>query len=313
MSLLIGSLYLGLFYGLMVVGIYISFRILNIPDLTTEGSFVFGLSLSALFVRSGHPYLGLLIATIGGFFAGCVTGWLQTKLKIHPILAGILTMTSLYSINLWVLGGANLSLIGENTMVSHFRELLPQYDKDIVKLMIAIGITIVVTILMSMFFKTHFGLCIRAVGDNEEMLRASSVNVDATKIVAIGIANACVALSGGFIAQAQGYADVNSGVGILIAGLASVIIGEAIFGKRGVTIGLISALVGSIVYRLIIAFALKYSVFPQSMFKLVSALIVAITLAMPTIGMLKEKHKIKIKGKLEMKIHRETNNREHRN
>ncbi len=297
MTILYSSLQLGLLYGIMVLGIYISFRILDIPDLTTEGSFAFGLAVSALMTELGHPYLGLVLAIVAGMAAGCLTGVLQTKLSIHPILAGIITMTGLYSINIAILkGGANLSLIGDTTIFTKVKDLL-QLDKDIVRIIVVAVMAIIFVVLLSLFFKTHFGLCIRATGDNQEMVRASSVNVDLTKIVALGISNACIAFSGGLTAQYQSFADISSSVGILVVGLASVIIGEAIFGKRSVTVGFISAIAGSIIYRFIIVLATKYSIFPSYMLKLVSAVIVTIALAVPAIKASMGRAKIKRRGR----------------
>lgn len=284
MSLLYGSLQLGFLYGIMVVGIYISFRILNIPDLTTEGSFTFGLAVSAVMAEIGHPYLGLVLAIVAGVLAGCVTGLLQTRLKIHPILAGIITMCGLHSINIAVLlGRANVSLMGKRTIFADARKLLSALDKDIVKLIVVALMVVLVIVLLALFFKTHFGLCIRATGDNQDMLSASSVNVNITKVAALAIGNACIAFCGGLTAQYQNYADMSSGAGMLVVGLASVIIGEAIFGKRSVTLGLISAIVGSIIYRFIISLATKYSIFPAYMLNLVAAVIVALALAIPAI------------------------------
>lgn len=297
MTILYSSLQLGLLYGLMVLGIYISFRILNIPDLTTEGSFTFGLAVSAMFTDAGHPFIGLIMSIAAGLMAGCVTGLLQTKLRIHPILAGIITMSGLYSVNIAVLkGGANLSLIGDKTIFTMFRELLPNVDKEIVKLGVVFVMAAILVVLLSLFFKSHFGLCIRATGDNQEMLSASSVNVNVTKVAALGISNACIAFCGGLTAQYQSFADIGSGTGILVVGLASVIIGEAIFGKRSVTLGLISAIIGSIIYRFIIALATKYSIFPSYMLKLISSVIVAVALAIPAIKAAFYKGKVKRGG-----------------
>ena len=179
MTLFLGSLQLGLLYGIMVLGIYISFRILNIPDLTTEGSFTFGLVISALYASSGHPFLGLLLAIIAGAAAGIVTGFLQTKCKIHPVVAGILTMSGLYSINLYVMGGSsNLTLLGSKTVFTIAGDMLPNLDKDIIKILVALIAVLITVVLLVIFFKTHLGLAIRATGDNPDMVRASSINVD---------------------------------------------------------------------------------------------------------------------------------------
>ena len=280
MKLFIGSLQLGLLYGILALGIYISFRILSIPDLTTEGSFAFGLSVSAAVTAAGHPLLALPASLLAGACAGAVTGILQTRYRIHPILSGIITMSGLYSINLMVLGGApNLSLVRASTIF----KIVPFLSKNDAMTVLPIVFAILCTAAIILFYHTHLGMCIRAVGDNEEMVRASSINVDACKVLAFSISNALIALSGAIIAQYQGYADISSSTGILVVGLASVIIGEAVFGKRGITLGFISAIVGSLIYRYIIALATRYSPLDAYMLKLVSAVIVGITLAMPAV------------------------------
>ena len=284
MTLLIGSVQLGLVYGLLALGVYITFRILNLPDLTADGSFTLGLSVSAALTVAGHPYLGLAAALAAGAVAGAITGLMQTKLGISPILSGILTMSGLYSVNLFVLGSrSNLSLIGLQTIFSDARNLMPDLHRDISKTGVALILAVLLAALLIWFFRTHVGLCIRATGNNADMVRASSINVDAIKILALAISNACVALSGAVIAQYQGYADISSGIGILVVGLVSVIIGEAFFGRRSLTIGLISALTGSVIYRLIIALALEIDGFPAYALKLISAVIVVIALSIPTL------------------------------
>ena len=280
MKLFIGSLQLGLLYGILALGIYISFRILSIPDLTTEGSFAFGLSVSAAVTAAGYPLLALPASLLAGACAGAVTGILQTRYRIHPILSGIITMSGLYSINLMVLGGApNLSLVRASTIF----KIVPFLSKNDAMTLLPIFFAILCTAAIILFYHTHLGMCIRAVGDNEEMVRASSINVDACKVLAFSISNALIALSGAIIAQYQGYADISSSTGILVVGLASVIIGEAVFGRRGITLGFISAIVGSLVYRYIIALATRYSPLDAYMLRLVSAVIVGITLAMPAV------------------------------
>ncbi len=291
-ALLIGSFQLGLVYALLGLGVYITFRILNIPDLTADGSFTLGLAVSAAFTVAGHPLWGILAAVLAGGAAGAVTGLLQTKLEIHPILSGILTMSGLYTINLMVLGSrSNLSLIGSETLFTLAEKL--GLSKDLSKTMVSLLVTGCMVLLLSWFFKTHLGLCIRATGNNSDMVRASSINVEGVKITALAISNGCVALSGAVLAQYQGFADISSGVGMVVVGLASVIIGEVFFGRRSVTIGLISAVAGSIVYRFIIALALKTSFFPAFALKLVSAVIVIIALAVPTLGRKRNLHRLK--------------------
>lgn len=298
MTLLIGSLQLGLLYAVMVLGIYISFRVLNIPDLTAEGSFTFGLAASASFTVAGHPFLGILAATAAGGLAGSFTGLLQTKLNIHPVLTGILTMSGLYSINMVVLGGTpNLSLIGKDSIFTLAVTALSSLGKEGARLVICLAAAVSCAIFLSVFFRTRLGLCIRATGDNADMVKASSINVDRMKIIALALSNGLIALCGGLIAQYQSFADINSGVGILVVGLASVIIGEAFFGRRSLTIGFISAIFGSVIYRYIIAAATKANWFPAYMLKLVSALIVTLALAIPAIQAMVEVQKIKRGGK----------------
>jgi len=283
MVLLFGSLQLGLIYALLAMGIFISFRILKIPDLTVDGSFTLGLAISAALTAAGHPVLGLVIGILGGGMAGIVTGMLQTKMRIHPILSGIITMSGLYTVNLYVLGSrSNLTLIGVDTV---FRILVDAIGlhRDLTRTLIPFFICVVLGFALFWFFKTHWGLCIRATGSNEAMVRASSIHVDRMKIIAFAVSNGCVALSGAVLAQYQGFADIGSGVGILVVGLASVIIGEAFFGRRSVGVGLVSVIFGSLVYRFIIALALSSAFFPAFALRLVSAIIVVLALSLPEI------------------------------
>ena len=284
MTLFLGSLQLGLLYGILAIGIYISFRILNVPDLTTEGSFTFGLATSAMCAIGGHYILGIFLSIAAGALAGIVTGILQTKCRIHPILSGIITMSGLYTVNLAVMKNAvNVSLIGKDEIFTVISAALENMSRDAVRCIVSFIFAAVVCLIMIWFFKTHIGLCIRATGDNEAMVSSSSINVDATKIISLAISNGCVGLSGGLLAQYQGFADINSSVGILVVGLASVIIGEGVMGRRGVTIGIISAVIGSIIYRYIIALATASHIFPAFALKLVSAVIVAIALSIPAV------------------------------
>ncbi len=281
-TLMLGSLQLGLIYGLLALGVFISFRVLNIPDLTADGSFTLGLAVSAVCSVGGHPLLGLALAVLAGCLAGAVTGFLQTKAGVHPILAGILTMSGLYSINLFIMNASsNISLITAKTLFNGalFRFL----GKDGASTLVPFLAVALCAALLFWFFKTHLGLCIRATGDNEDMVRASSINVDGIKILALAVSNGCVALSGAVLAQYQGYADINTGIGIVVVGLASVIIGEVLFGRRSLSFGLLSAVLGAVVYRLIIAIVLKIGLFPAFALKLVSAAVVALALSVPAV------------------------------
>lgn len=286
MTLFIGSLQLGLIYGFLAIGIYISFRIMNIPDLTAEGSFTFGLVVAAVFADLGHPILGIVLALAAGALAGVVTGALNVYLRIPAILAGILTMSGLYSVNLLTMDSkANLTLIGVDTIFSLTAPLFGG-DLDLAKTLVNLVLVALAVFVIYTFFKTRIGLSIRATGDNEYMVRASSINIGVTKILALALSNAIIALSGGILAQYQQFADISSGVGMLVVGLASVIIGEAFLGQRGILCGLCAAVLGSIIYRLLIALAYQTNIFPSAAFRLISAVIVTIALAIPAIKQL---------------------------
>ena len=286
MTLFIGSLQLGLIYGFLAIGIYISFRIMNIPDLTAEGSFTFGLVVAAVFADLGHPILGIVLALAAGALAGVVTGALNVYLRSPAILAGILTMSGLYSVNLLTMDSkANLTLIGVDTIFSLTAPIFGG-DLDLAKTLVNLVLVALAVFLIYTFFKTRIGLSIRATGDNEYMVRASSINIGVTKILALALSNAIIALSGGILAQYQQFADISSGVGMLVVGLASVIIGEAFLGQRGILCGLCAAVLGSIIYRLLIALAYQTNIFPSAAFRLISAVIVTIALAIPAIKQL---------------------------
>lgn len=280
---ILGAIELGLVYGLMVLGVYITFRILKIPDLTVDGSITLGMAISAMTINSGlpgAPLLALLWALLGGAAAGSVTAFFQTKLKIPPILAGIMTMSGLYSINLLIMnnGVPNISILGSPTVFSLFQRsfgVSKHTAMIIVGLIICLGIVAVI----EFFFTTHTGLCICATGDNEEMVRATSVSTTKMKWLALAIANACVALSGAVYTQYMGYADVTAGSGTIVVGFASVIIGETLCISRSLKVGFLSAIVGSVAYRIIIAVAIKTNLFPTYFLKFVSVLIIAAALA----------------------------------
>lgn len=276
----IGALELGLVYTLLAFGIYISFRILNIPDLTVDGSFVLGAAVSAVLTFGGRPVLGLFGAVLAGASAGYVTALLQTKLKIAPILSGILTMTGLYTVNLLVMKGkANIPILGKDTIFS-----LVQSATGItaVKLMVLVIMVTAVFTFYNVFFKTQLGLSIRATGDNEAMVRASSIDTDMAKIAAFALSNATVAMSGAVVAQMQQSADLNMGSGMIVIGLASLIIGDVLLKSRTICHGLLSVIMGSVIYRILIAVILSTSL-PPSFLKLISALVVAVAISVPNL------------------------------
>ncbi len=291
---------LGFEYGLLAVGIYITFRILNMADLTVDGSFCLGMAVSAVFTVQGMPILGLLVGAIAGSLAGVVTGILATKGRINPLIAGIITSTGLYSINIFVLGSPNISLLGVGKAYDLVHSIVAPGQPgssapvafsvgggiapiDISKFLFIIIISAIILAILIAYFKTESGLAMRAVGDNEEMSSSSSINVDAVKIGGLALGNALVGLTGAILAQAQGFADMSSGTGMVMVGLACVIIGEVFGGKRSVTSGLICSVFGSVVYRLIIQFALTVNLFDANALKLISALIVAIFMGVPAL------------------------------
>lgn len=287
----------GFLYGLLALGIYISLRILNIPDLTSEGSFGFGSAVAAIVTAQGFSFLSFAAAFLAGVLAGIVTGLLQTKMKVHPVLAGIITMSGLYSINLIVRGSSNLNF-NDNSVFTKFFDLIgvSGMDKKIVGLVIGAVVCIAVTVIVIVFFRTHLGLCIRATGDNPDMVKASSVNVDFSLIFGLALANGLIALSGALVSHYLGLSDQSFSNGMLIYGLAAVIIGEAIFGRRSVALGFISAVVGSVVYKIIVAFVINVSLFgknSENLMKLTCAIIVAATLIIPEIKKQIENGKIK--------------------
>lgn len=287
MQVYITAIQEGFLYGLLALGVYISLRILDIPDLTTEGSFGFGSAVAAVVASRGLSILSFFAAFAAGVLAGIVTGLLQTKLKVHPVLAGIITMSGLYSINLMVRGSSNLNFNENSVFQRLFTALnISGTNKKITGLVIAAVICIIVTVLVIVFFRTHLGLCIRATGDNPDMVKASSINVNFSLVFGIALANGLIALSGALVSHYLGLSDQSFSNGTLIYGLAAVVIGEAIFGKRSVALGLISAIAGSIVYKVIVAFVIDVSLFgsnSENLMKLTCAIIVALTLVIPEI------------------------------
>jgi putative tryptophan/tyrosine transport system permease protein len=275
-----GSLELGIIYAIMALGVFVSFRTLNMPDLSVDGSFVLGAAVSVVMCSNGQPFLGLLVAIVAGCGAGSITALLHTKLKIQPLLAGILTMLALYSLNLKVMSGrANIPLINKTTV---FSALEGSTNGDYGKLILSSVILLVMLLLLYLFLNTRLGFVLRATGDNEQMVRASGVNTDSMILIGLALSNGFVALSGALIAQYQSYVDVGMGIGMVIIGLASVIIGEVVFGIKSLLRRLLAVILGAVLYRLIIAFALEIGM-PATDLKLVSAVIVALAMSMPII------------------------------
>jgi putative ABC transport system permease protein len=282
----LGAIEQGLVYGIMVIGVYLTFRILDFPDLTVDGSLPLGASISAVAITNGmNPYLSLIFALLGGFVAGMVTAVLNTKFKILHLLASILTMIALYSINIRIMSGPNIALLGSSSVLDPVINMgVPgQYAGILVFGIFALCVTSFIV----WFLKTELGMAILATGDNPQMITSLGVNTHSVIILGVGLSNGLVALSGALIAQNQGAADVGMGIGTIIAGLASVIIGETVFGDKSIARAFIAALLGSILYRLAISLALGmelggFSVNPSDL-NLITAFLVIIALIAPNI------------------------------
>lgn len=285
-----GALGQGILWGIMALGVYVTFRLLDFADLTVDGSFATGGAVSAVLIIAGvTPLLSVLIATLAGIAAGAVTGFLNTACKIPPILAGILSQIGLYSINLMIMGASNLPLLKFKTMFSQLAGLLNLpasvqawiTPSNLTAICIGILFTIAVIAFSYWFFGTEMGSSIRATGNNMHMVRANGVSTNTTTILALMISNGLIALSGALVAQQQGYADVKMGIGAIVMALASIVIGETIFGRKGGFLRrLISIVVGSVIYRMIVSLVLQMGLNPDNL-KLFTAVLVAVALTIP--------------------------------
>ena len=269
LDLVVGTITTGLLWSLLAVGVFITFRVLDVADLTVEGTFPMGAAISAILITSGmNPILSILLAGVGGMIAGAVTGWIHTKLKIPALLAGILTMIALYSVNLHIMGKANVSLLRMDTIytiLGGFFHTPNMWSAAIVGIIVAVVVCL-----------------LRATGVNPQMIRAQGVNTDNMIVLGLLISNGFVGMSGALIGQFQGFADVGMGIGTIVIGLASVIIGEVVFGTKSFVRSLIAVVLGSIVYRIVIA-AVLYMGMPPNDLKLFTAILVAIALSLPTL------------------------------
>ena len=276
------ALELGFMYALVAMALFLSYRILDIADMTTDSGFVLGAAVSVTCAAAGHPVLAVFAAMAAGACAGYVTAFLQTRMGVPSILAGIITNTGLYTVNLMVMGwSSNVSLLKQDTMFTLFRDL--GIGGGFYKMILAGGITMFAGAALVWFLGTRLGLSIRATGDNRDMVRASSVNPVFTITVGLCISNALTALSGAVVGQYQKSADINSGAGIVVIGLACLIIGETIVGRGAMFRGAIAVVAGSILYRLVYALVLYTKVVPVDCLKLVTALVVALAIAAPSI------------------------------
>lgn len=289
-NLIISTIAQGLLWALLALGVFITFRILDVADLTVEGSFPMGAAISAVLITMGvNPWLTVVIAGIGGMVAGAVTGWIHTKLKIPALLAGILTMIALYSVNLHIMGKANISLLRMDTVYSAIHSM--GVSNAVALTIIGVVVTVVVGLFLFWFFGTELGTSIRATGVNPQMIRAQGVNTDTMIVLGLLLSNGFVAVSGALIAQSQGFADIGMGVGTIVIGLASVIIGEVLFasssivrklfGNSSFVLSLVAVVFGSIIYRIVIATVL-YLGMPPNDLKLFTAILVALALSLPT-------------------------------
>ncbi|MEQ6377212.1 ABC transporter permease [Bacillaceae bacterium S4-13-56] len=297
---LYGALESGLIYAIMALGVYLSFRVLDFPDLTVDGSFVTGAAVSSVLIVNGgmSPVLAVVIGGVAGFLAGCITGLIHTKGKINPLLAGILMMIALYSINLRIMGRPNIPLFNQSTvfepvvwlqwlneaLMTPFTWLgITDYAPKTFQIIITMFLVVVVMKkAIDWLLRTEMGLALRATGDNDRMVKSLSANTDRYTIVGLGLSNGLVAISGGLIAQYNGSSDAGMGIGIIIVGLASVIIGEAIVGTQTVLKATLAAVIGAIVYRFIIALALRIDFLSASDMKLITAIIVIVALVLPS-------------------------------
>lgn len=275
----------GIIWGIMTLGVYITFKVLDFPDLTVDGSFALGGAVSAILISNGmNPFITLFFSFLAGSLAGFATGILNTKLQIPGILAGILTMIALYSINIRVMGGRpNIPLLGMATSLTIIQNIL-SLSKVVSDLLVGFVFSVFIVLIMYWFFGTEMGCAIRATGNNEKMIRALGVDTNVMKTIGLMISNALVSLSGALVTQSQGYADVGMGTGTIVIGLASVIIGEVIFGNRFNFLYKLSSIVmGSIIYRIIIAIVLQLGLKATDL-KLLTAIIVAIALSVPVLN-----------------------------
>jgi putative ABC transport system permease protein len=295
-TLLVGALTIGLILSLLALGIFISFRIFEFPDITADGSITLGAAVAAvLLVHGVHPLVATAAACLSGSLAGLLTGVIHTRFKINPLLSGILVMTALYSINLHVMGRSNVPLLEERTLASMAEQVTAQllgssadlriwgWDvglRDAAMLLMAASVAALVGVVMYLFFRTNIGTAMQAAGDNAQMIRALGVNVENMIVLGLAVSNGLVALSGALLAQYQGFADVQMGIGMIVWGLASIIIGEALVGVRQLGLIITGAVMGSVLFRLLVAIALRAGLNPNDL-KLVTAVFVFAALVLP--------------------------------
>jgi putative ABC transport system permease protein len=292
-----GAIEQGLVYGLMALGVFITFRVLDFPDLTVDGSLPLGAAVSSVLITKGlNPWLTLPPAMLAGFVAGMVTGLLTTRLRILHLLASILTMTALYSVNIRIMGGRpNVALIRGPTVFDPVRGLIKALGIDPWLTSSAVFLVLIVLVVAFLIWllRTEFGQALLATGDNPDMITSLGVNTHFTIVVGVGVSNGLVALCGALVAQNQGAAEVGMGVGTIVAGLASIVVGETLFSSRKLLVRVISVVMGSVIYRLAIALALSMRIFNPSDLNLITAGLVVVALCVPRI-----KERLRNRGRL---------------
>ncbi|MBS8263596.1 ABC transporter permease [Mesobacillus boroniphilus] len=314
-----GAFESGIIYAIMALGVYLSFRVLDFPDLTVDGSFVTGAAVAAIMIVNGaNPFTATMIALVAGFIAGCLTGLIHTVGKVNALLSGILMMIALYSINLRIMGKSNVPLLNTETAMTGVRDFFEKtgIDAFLNGILTAVGlgdslprtwgillfmivVTLAIKFLTDAFLKTELGLAIRATGDNKRMIRSFSSNTNLMIILGLGLSNAMVAFSGALIAQQGGFADVGMGIGMIIIGLASVIIGEALFGTKSIARTTLAVIGGSIIYRIVVTLALRVEFLEPGDMKLITAVIVILALTAPKMIESYKEKKRKVKRQLE--------------
>lgn len=279
MNLIVSAIGQGLLWALLGLGLYLTFRILNFADMTVEGTFPLGAAVAVANLAHGmSPYLATFLALLAGMIAGLVTGLLYTKGKIPILLAGILTMTAIYSINLRIMGGSNISLIGKKTLLNNeFLNSLPQYFSSVV---LGVIVVVIITGILVFFLNTDFGQAFIATGDNPKMAKSLGIYTDSMIIIGLMLSNGIVALCGALIAQNNGYADINMGIGTIVIALASIIIGEVAFGELTLNQRLVAVTLGSIIYRLILLAVLQLG-FSANDLNLISSIVLALCMMLP--------------------------------
>ena len=297
MLLLLGAFTIGLLLSLLALGVFISFRIFDFPDITADGSITLGAAVTAVLIVAGvHPILASAAAFLAGAVAGMTTGVLHTRFRIHGLLSGILVMTALYSVNLHVMGKSNVALLSERTLATMAESVAlaaigsplvnvagwSVSSRDLAVLVLALAVAVMTGTVLYLFLRTNIGTAMQAAGDNPQMIRALGVNVDNMIVLGLGLSNGLIALSGGLLTQYQGFADVQMGIGMVVWGLASIIIGEALVGVRAIGYVIVGGIMGSVLFRLLVALALRGGLDPNDL-KLITAVFVFLALIFPSL------------------------------